>query len=161
MGDHVLVKWASEDKWDVYPVRNIKSQTVVCQLVDDPKYVTTLTNQTVQVLWQDDEYAPAYILGIGSQVAMERKRTRLVLGQASRSSSARPKVRLVLYCIRSLVTATTTRGHSIFHTHANNALRPTLSSFFFSDVAREYSRATLNGIFASLAEVVSLLLRWV
>ncbi|KAH7943925.1 hypothetical protein HPB52_013174 [Rhipicephalus sanguineus] len=64
MGDHVLLKWASEDKWDVYPVRNIKSQTVVCQLVDDPKYVTMLTNQTVQVLWQDDEYAAAYILGI-------------------------------------------------------------------------------------------------
>ncbi|XP_037521333.2 uncharacterized protein LOC119398569 [Rhipicephalus sanguineus] len=86
MGDHVLLKWASEDKWDVYPVRNIKSQTVVCQLVDDPKYVTMLTNQTVQVLWQDDEYAAAYILGIGSQVAMERKRTRLVLGRASQSS---------------------------------------------------------------------------
>ncbi|KAH7982024.1 hypothetical protein HPB52_002673 [Rhipicephalus sanguineus] len=59
MGDHVLVKWASEDKWDVYPVKKIKSQTVVCQLVDAPKYVTTLTNQTVQVLRQDDEYAPA------------------------------------------------------------------------------------------------------
>lgn len=91
MGDHVLVKWASEDKWDVYPVRNIKSQTVVCQLIDDPKCVSTLTNQAVQFLWKDDEYAPAYILGIGSQMAMERKRTRLVMDQAAPSSSARPK----------------------------------------------------------------------
>lgn len=91
MGDHVLVKWASEDKWDVYPVRNIKSQTVVCQLIDDPKCVSTLTNQAVQFLWKDDEYAPAYILGIGSQMAMERKRTRLVMDQVAPSSSARPK----------------------------------------------------------------------
>ncbi|KAL1452303.1 hypothetical protein MTO96_027925 [Rhipicephalus appendiculatus] len=37
MGEYVLVKWASEDKWDVYPVRNIQSQTVTCQLIDDPK----------------------------------------------------------------------------------------------------------------------------
>lgn len=91
LGDHVLVKWASEDKWDVYPVRNIKSQTVVCQLIDDPKCVSTLTNQAVQFLWKDDEYAPAYILGIGSQMAMERKRTRLVMDQVAPSSSARPK----------------------------------------------------------------------
>ncbi|KAL1481089.1 hypothetical protein MTO96_050474 [Rhipicephalus appendiculatus] len=82
MGEYVLVKWASKDKWDLYPVRNIQSQTVACQLIDDPKYVSTLANQAVQVLWQDDEYAPAYVLGIGSQVTMERKRTRLVLGQA-------------------------------------------------------------------------------
>ncbi|KAL1443781.1 hypothetical protein MTO96_045834 [Rhipicephalus appendiculatus] len=64
MGEYILVKWASEDKWDVYPVRNIQSQTVTCQLIDDPKYVSTLANKAVQVLWQDDEYAPAYILGI-------------------------------------------------------------------------------------------------
>ncbi|XP_075738884.1 uncharacterized protein LOC119180693 [Rhipicephalus microplus] len=60
MGDHVLVKWASEDKWDVYPVRNIKSQTVVCQLIDDPKCVSTLTNQAVQFLWKDDEITDGY-----------------------------------------------------------------------------------------------------
>ncbi|KAH7952574.1 hypothetical protein HPB52_024028 [Rhipicephalus sanguineus] len=73
MGDHVLVKWASEEKWDVYCVKNIKYHTVVSQLVDDPKYVTRLTNQAVQVLWQDDEYAPAYILGIGGHGAEANK----------------------------------------------------------------------------------------
>ncbi|KAL1483698.1 hypothetical protein MTO96_050202, partial [Rhipicephalus appendiculatus] len=64
MGDYVLVKWASEGKWDVYPARNTKSHAVAYQLIDDLKYVTTLTNQAVQVLWKDDEYAPAYISGI-------------------------------------------------------------------------------------------------
>ncbi|KAL1486950.1 hypothetical protein MTO96_046744, partial [Rhipicephalus appendiculatus] len=64
MGDYVLVKLASEDKWGMYPVRNVKSQAVAYQLIDDLKYVTTLTNQAVQVIWKDDEYEPAYILGI-------------------------------------------------------------------------------------------------
>ncbi|KAH7961752.1 probable ATP-dependent RNA helicase DDX5 [Rhipicephalus sanguineus] len=100
MGDHVLLKWASEDKWDVYPVRNIKSQTVVCQQVDDPKYVTTLTNQAVQVLWQDDEYAPAYILGIDIKEMAKnlRKKTSqladAVPSAASKAPAAVPAAQL-------------------------------------------------------------------
>ncbi|XP_049516638.1 uncharacterized protein LOC125942487 [Dermacentor silvarum] len=91
MGDHVLVKWTTENKWDVYPLRNIKSQDVICQLLDDPRSIKALTNQQVDVLWEDNEYAPAYILAMGSQVAMERRRTRLVAGQVPQSCLAGQK----------------------------------------------------------------------
>ncbi|KAH8036064.1 hypothetical protein HPB51_017116 [Rhipicephalus microplus] len=94
MGDHVLVKWASEDKWDVYPVRNIKSQTVVCQLIDDPKCVSTLTNQAVQFLWKDDEYAPAYILGIDikKMASNLRKATSQLTDSLSSAASPAPAI---------------------------------------------------------------------
>ncbi|KAL3227614.1 hypothetical protein MRX96_024077 [Rhipicephalus microplus] len=90
MGDHVLVKWASEKKWDMYPLRNIMSQTVLCQLIDDPKYVPKLTNQAVQVLRKDDEYAPAYILEIDlKETASSLRKTTSQLTD-SRSSVASP-----------------------------------------------------------------------
>ncbi|XP_065307913.2 BEN domain-containing protein 5-like [Dermacentor albipictus] len=88
MGDHVLVKWTTEDKWDVYPLRNIKSQEVICQLLDDPRSIKALATEEVEVLWADNKYAPAYVLAMGSQVAMERRRTRLVAGQLPQSSLA-------------------------------------------------------------------------
>lgn len=66
--DHVLVKWKDDDKWDVYPIRNIKSVEKQCLIADDPRIIKEMACETVEVMWKDGEFAPAYILATGKNV---------------------------------------------------------------------------------------------
>lgn len=64
MSAHILVRWASEPKWDVYPIRSLRSADVQCRLNDDHKYAKEMT-EPVDVQWKDDKYAPAFVLAVG------------------------------------------------------------------------------------------------
>lgn len=76
MSAHILVRWTSEPKWDVYPIRSLRSADLQCRLNDDHKYAKEMT-EPVDVQWKDDKYAPAFVLAVGTAAAMERKRTKL------------------------------------------------------------------------------------
>lgn len=77
MAAHVLVRWPNDLKWDVYPLRSLRSAELQCQLNDNPRFAKELT-EPVDVEWKDGEFASAFVLAVGTAVAMERKRTKLV-----------------------------------------------------------------------------------
>ncbi|XP_077536626.1 uncharacterized protein LOC144148979 [Haemaphysalis longicornis] len=89
--DHVLVKWKDDDKWDVYPIRNIKSVEKQCMIADDPRVIKEMACETVEVMWKDGEFAPAYILATGTAAAMERKRRRVAMASPPETTAPKRK----------------------------------------------------------------------
>lgn len=87
MAAHVLVRWPNDAKWDVYPLRSVKSAELQCRLSDNPKSAKEL-KEPIEIEWEDGKVAAAFILAVGTAIAMERKRTKLV--QAEGLASARP-----------------------------------------------------------------------
>ncbi|XP_070380692.1 uncharacterized protein [Dermacentor albipictus] len=102
MGDHVLVKWTTEDKWDVYPLRNIKSQEVICQLLDDPRSIKALATEEVEVLvtgghgkeadqtgsWPTPSEQPCWKEDLEKMAKNLKKATQELTGSMSVASSA-------------------------------------------------------------------------
>lgn len=76
MSAYILVRWANEPKWDVYPLRSLKSVDLQCRLTDDYRYANVMT-EPVDVEWTDGKCASAFVLAVGTAAAMERKRTKL------------------------------------------------------------------------------------
>ncbi|XP_049512730.1 uncharacterized protein LOC125940508 [Dermacentor silvarum] len=87
---HVLVKWESEDTWDVYPVKRIADIAIGMELLRDPaSALQKFWDVVVDIVWQPGKPpAPARILAVGSQASMEKKRNRLALEAAETDSSA-------------------------------------------------------------------------
>lgn len=64
---HVLVKWATEEKWDVYPVRCIIETEIGHQLLYGKKNADNLRGTKVTVKWAEDkEPAPAILVESGT-----------------------------------------------------------------------------------------------
>ncbi|KAH7931546.1 hypothetical protein HPB49_026496 [Dermacentor silvarum] len=87
---HVLVKWETEDTWDVYPVKSIADVAIGMELLRDPaSALQKFRDVVVDIVWQPGKPpAPARILAVGSQASMEKKRNRLALEAAETDSSA-------------------------------------------------------------------------
>ncbi|XP_054921062.1 uncharacterized protein [Dermacentor andersoni] len=87
---HILVKWESEDTWDVYPVKRVADVAIGMELLRDPASALEKFQRVVlEVVWQPGKPpAPATILAIGNQASMERKRNRLALEAAESGSPA-------------------------------------------------------------------------
>ncbi|KAH7958245.1 hypothetical protein HPB49_000229 [Dermacentor silvarum] len=76
---HVLVKWAEENKWDIYPITCITDVAVGYRLFTQENAMDDLRGTTHMCKWKEGEdAAPAELLEIGTQRALERKRARLV-----------------------------------------------------------------------------------
>ncbi|KAH8035379.1 hypothetical protein MRX96_032858 [Rhipicephalus microplus] len=85
---HVLVKWITEESWDVYPVRAIKTTTVAFRLLSETKSIRKLRGTVVLVDWDDSQQpAEAKLLDFGTQKAMEQKRSRLAKAAVATASS--------------------------------------------------------------------------
>ncbi|KAL1414093.1 hypothetical protein MTO96_007731 [Rhipicephalus appendiculatus] len=86
---HVLVKWLSEESWDVYPVRAIKTTNIALQLLSEDGIIKKLRGRLVVVDWAPSEQpAEAKLLDFGSQKAMELKRARLAKAATAKNRSA-------------------------------------------------------------------------
>ncbi|KAL1434679.1 hypothetical protein MTO96_011454 [Rhipicephalus appendiculatus] len=64
--DHVLVQWVAEEKWDVYPLKNVVDAAIGYDLVEDTAAaLERLKDTAVEVLCQPGEpTAPATILAV-------------------------------------------------------------------------------------------------
>lgn len=60
---HVLVRWPNDAKWDVYPLRSLKSAELQCRLSDNPKCPREL-KEPVEIEWEDGKVAAAFILAV-------------------------------------------------------------------------------------------------
>ncbi|XP_040064964.1 uncharacterized protein LOC115325473 [Ixodes scapularis] len=75
---HILIKWKSANKWDVYSVRTLVDEELSCRLCSDPTYIDLVRDKDHLVKWDKNKAAaPAYLLAIGGEMAMEKKRNRL------------------------------------------------------------------------------------
>ncbi|XP_064479786.1 uncharacterized protein LOC135393228 isoform X2 [Ornithodoros turicata] len=74
---YVLVKWPSEDTWDVYNVRALTDVGTGFRLMCEDNALESLRGALVSVQWKaGEEPAMAELLDCGSEKSMERKRTR-------------------------------------------------------------------------------------
>ncbi|KAL1473744.1 hypothetical protein MTO96_038497, partial [Rhipicephalus appendiculatus] len=86
---HVLVKWLTEESWDVYPVRAIQTTNVAFGLLSEEGIIKKLRRRLVMVDWEPSQQpAEAKLLDFGSQNAMEHKRARLAKAATANSRSA-------------------------------------------------------------------------
>ncbi|XP_077561141.1 uncharacterized protein LOC144175944 [Haemaphysalis longicornis] len=88
---HVLVKWLTDDKWDVYPVRALVDPAVGIRVMTDDNALTELKGTVQDVSWKDGEQpARARILNFGKPAVLERKRAKLAAANAATSAEAMP-----------------------------------------------------------------------
>ncbi|CAN7982138.1 unnamed protein product [Ixodes pacificus] len=77
---HVLVKWAGEETWDVYPVRAVVDTQIGFRLLSEESALTELRGRMVEINWKNGEPpALAELLDFGTERAMERRRGKLAL----------------------------------------------------------------------------------
>ncbi|KAL1457328.1 hypothetical protein MTO96_043520, partial [Rhipicephalus appendiculatus] len=77
---HVLVKWPSVDKWDVYPLKALADPAVGLRLMSEAGSFDELRGSVQNIYWQEGHKpAPAELLQIGKPHALERKRAKLAL----------------------------------------------------------------------------------
>lgn len=63
---HVLVKWVTQDKWDVYPIRCMTDTQTALRLTADATLLDSLEGKPFDIVWAPNEDpSPAYILGLG------------------------------------------------------------------------------------------------
>lgn len=66
---HILVKWLSEETWDVYPVRAIVNPAVGLRLLSERGAILELRNTVVDVKWMAaEEPSPAKLIDFGKYV---------------------------------------------------------------------------------------------
>uniref|UniRef100_A0A131Y5L8 BEN domain-containing protein n=1 Tax=Ixodes ricinus TaxID=34613 RepID=A0A131Y5L8_IXORI len=86
---HILVKWCDEATWDVYPVRTLVPADIAAKLANDADYVGSLAGQKLLIKWNPTkEPAYAFVIAIGSQKAMEKRRTKIASSNAENDSGA-------------------------------------------------------------------------
>uniref|UniRef100_V5H842 BEN domain-containing protein n=1 Tax=Ixodes ricinus TaxID=34613 RepID=V5H842_IXORI len=86
---HILVRWLSEEKWDVYPTRVLVDTELGLRLMAEPSAIKDLRGSVVLVRWSAEEPpAEAVLIEAGQHSSLEKKRTRLA-DQADTSSSQR------------------------------------------------------------------------
>lgn len=75
---YMLIKWKQDNKWDVYPLRKLVDVDISLKLANDPSLIDIFRDKPLMVNWSPTKAAaPATLLAIGTEVAMERKRNRL------------------------------------------------------------------------------------
>ncbi|XP_064479119.1 uncharacterized protein LOC135392334 [Ornithodoros turicata] len=75
---HILVKWLTEDSWDVYDVRMLVDVAIGFRLMADNTAIDDLRGSIVSVKWKDGEPpSSAKLLDCGTEKVMERRRARL------------------------------------------------------------------------------------
>lgn len=52
---YILIKWISEEKWDVYPVKALDNPATSMQLIPDELVIKKLRKQVVDMKWKLDE----------------------------------------------------------------------------------------------------------
>lgn len=52
---HVLVKWLTDEKWDVYPIRALVDQAVGVRILTDENSLKDLKGTIQDVSWKDGE----------------------------------------------------------------------------------------------------------
>lgn len=63
---HILIKWKSANKWDVYSVRTLVDEELSCRLCSDPTYIDLVRDKDHLVKWDKNKAAaPVYLLAIG------------------------------------------------------------------------------------------------
>ncbi|XP_040075019.1 uncharacterized protein LOC120847372 isoform X1 [Ixodes scapularis] len=86
---HILVRWLSEEKWDVYPTRVLVDTELGLRLMAEPSAIKDLRGSVVLVRWSAEEPpAEAMLIEAGQHSSLEKKRTRLA-DQADTASSQR------------------------------------------------------------------------
>ncbi|KAH7978505.1 hypothetical protein HPB49_005773 [Dermacentor silvarum] len=76
---HVLVKWITEESWDVYPIRAIVDAQLGFRLMTEENYIDQVRGNIVAIKWiADSPPAEAELLDFGVLKSMEKKRTQLV-----------------------------------------------------------------------------------
>ncbi|XP_070384250.1 uncharacterized protein [Dermacentor albipictus] len=76
---HVLVKWLTEESWDVYSVRAIVDAQLGFRLLTEEGFIDQVRGSTVSIKWTDNSApAEAQLLDFGVHKALEKKRTQLV-----------------------------------------------------------------------------------
>ncbi|XP_070394289.1 uncharacterized protein [Dermacentor albipictus] len=72
---HILVKWVSIDAWDVYPIRSLVDVEAGRRLIENPAFVDCMAGRVYRVQCAPDvEPDEAFIIGIGSEKSMEKRR---------------------------------------------------------------------------------------
>ncbi|KAL1469417.1 hypothetical protein MTO96_041058 [Rhipicephalus appendiculatus] len=75
---HILVKWLTVDAWDVYPLRNLVDAEAGRRLVESAAFIDCMAGRVYKVQSAPDaEPDDAFIIGIGSEKAMERRRNAI------------------------------------------------------------------------------------
>ncbi|KAH7957130.1 hypothetical protein HPB52_015596 [Rhipicephalus sanguineus] len=75
---YILVKWVTVDAWDVYPLRNLVDAEAGRRLIESQAFVDCMAGRVYQVQSSPDvEPDDAFIIGIGSQKAMEKRRNAI------------------------------------------------------------------------------------
>ncbi|XP_075534348.1 uncharacterized protein LOC142568172 [Dermacentor variabilis] len=87
--DHVLVKWVAENKWDVYPIKNVADAAVGMSLLEEPAAaVERLQGSAVDIVWEEGKpAAPALVLAVGKLSTLEKKRAKMAAFAASDDSA--------------------------------------------------------------------------
>lgn len=64
---HILVKWPTENRWDVYPLKNVVDASIGLDLLGDTAAtLERLEDETVDIIWEAGKpAAPAKILAVG------------------------------------------------------------------------------------------------
>ncbi|KAH7978140.1 hypothetical protein HPB49_004606 [Dermacentor silvarum] len=85
---HILVKWVTEDAWDVYPVRAIEKADIGFRLLTEEGSIRRLRGSIVTINWESGQQpADAELLDFGSQKGMERKRAQLAKAALANKTS--------------------------------------------------------------------------
>ncbi|KAH7953022.1 hypothetical protein HPB49_003665 [Dermacentor silvarum] len=95
---HILVKWVTEDAWDVYPVRAIERADIGFRLLTEEGSIRQLRGSIFTINWESvQQPAEAELLDLvnvtcgelcaGSQKGMERKRAQLAKASLANKTS--------------------------------------------------------------------------
>ncbi|XP_064472551.1 uncharacterized protein LOC135387092 [Ornithodoros turicata] len=75
---HVLVKWTSQEAWDVYPVTCLMDKKVAATTAKKPSLVGSFTGEVFHIKWDSSkEPAPAYLVAAGEHKKMKKLRTEM------------------------------------------------------------------------------------
>ncbi|XP_064462245.1 uncharacterized protein LOC135372680 [Ornithodoros turicata] len=91
---HILVKWLTEEKWDVYPITRLLDQKVAASIARKPASVCGYTGKAFDVQWDpSEEPSPAFLVAAGDHKKMEKLRAELAQhsstgGQQSESAAS-------------------------------------------------------------------------
>ncbi|KAH7933261.1 hypothetical protein HPB49_011000 [Dermacentor silvarum] len=86
---HILVKWVTEDAWDVYPVRAIEKADIGFRLLTEEGSIRRLRGSIVTINWESgqSQRMQSYWILVSSQKGMERKRAQLAKAALANKTS--------------------------------------------------------------------------